>query len=405
MSSGARHRGARRRARTAANASCPTSCECQLPSARGPSRLGTPFWLVRATMRPRGACCANSHVDCRGQHRWAPVAAGGPRRPAASACRCSCSSRTPSRAAPTAGCQPFARRIYHGLPSAQSVRGARSLFTGTPLRPEIRACRSSAQAREVDSALPLQSRVVLVTGGSQGARSALNETVPKALLRLAGTLPQRPVHVLHLAGLGRDEEVRRTLRQWRTRRSAAGPGAAGRARHGRVCSGLRTSFSAAVAARRSPNCAAAGRAGGDRAVSASHRDRQQLRNAAGPGGGGRRGHRRGAAVVRRGAAWPRSSRQLLRRSRATGAPWGGLARCAPDRAMRRGRDPRRYGEAEAGWSPAQFWCFSGRWPTRLWGSAHDRSSGNVAGARSAPQGRRWLRRAVASTSSASAVPA
>ena len=31
-----------------------------------------------------------------------------------------------------------------------------------------------------------------------------------ALLRIAARLPQRPLHVLHLAGLGRDEEVRRT---------------------------------------------------------------------------------------------------------------------------------------------------------------------------------------------------
>lgn len=44
--------------------------------------------------------------------------------------------------------------------------------------------------------------MVLVTGGSQGARS-LNEVVPPALA-LAGL----PVQVVHLAGLGRDEAVR-----------------------------------------------------------------------------------------------------------------------------------------------------------------------------------------------------
>jgi UDP-N-acetylglucosamine--N-acetylmuramyl-(pentapeptide) pyrophosphoryl-undecaprenol N-acetylglucosamine transferase len=101
---------------------------------------------------------------------------------------------------------PFARRIYHGLPAVHAI-GARSLLTGTPLRPEIG--RIDRQVAREELGLPLQASVVLVTGGSQGARS-LNEAVPKALLRIAARLPQRPLHVLHLAGLGRDEEVRRT---------------------------------------------------------------------------------------------------------------------------------------------------------------------------------------------------
>jgi UDP-N-acetylglucosamine--N-acetylmuramyl-(pentapeptide) pyrophosphoryl-undecaprenol N-acetylglucosamine transferase len=92
------------------------------------------------------------------------------------------------------------------LPAVHATT-ARSLLTGTPLRPEIG--RIDRQVAREELGLPLQASVVLVTGGSQGARS-LNETVPKALLRIAARLPQRPLHVLHLAGLGRDEDVRRT---------------------------------------------------------------------------------------------------------------------------------------------------------------------------------------------------
>ena len=95
---------------------------------------------------------------------------------------------------------PFARRIYHGLPVAGAA-GPRALVTGTPLRPEFE-CIDRQKARE---ALGLHGNVpvVLVTGGSQGAR-ALNEIVPQALLHIA-----MDVQVLHLSGLGRDDAVRR----------------------------------------------------------------------------------------------------------------------------------------------------------------------------------------------------
>lgn len=94
----------------------------------------------------------------------------------------------------------FAQRVYHGLPPLRG-HGDRSLLTGTPLRPEF-AKADRGTAREA-LGLPADATVVLVTGGSQGA-NALNDVVPAALLALA-----RPLHVLHLAGPGRDEAVRR----------------------------------------------------------------------------------------------------------------------------------------------------------------------------------------------------
>ena len=168
-----------------------------LPGGR-PSRLGTPLWLVRATMAAR-RLLRERHVDC-------VVSTGG--RPSLPVGLASRSLGLPlfllEQNAVTGRAnrwlQPFARRIYHGLPSAQSVQG-RSLFTGTPLRPEF-AHVDRAQARE-SIGLAAQIPVVLVTGGSQGA-SALNEKVPLALLRLPF-----PVQVMHLSGLGRDEAVRR----------------------------------------------------------------------------------------------------------------------------------------------------------------------------------------------------
>jgi UDP-N-acetylglucosamine--N-acetylmuramyl-(pentapeptide) pyrophosphoryl-undecaprenol N-acetylglucosamine transferase len=95
--------------------------------------------------------------------------------------------------------QPLAERIYHGLPCADRT-SARSLMTGTPLRPGLGRIdrRVARQCLE----LPQDAIVVMVTGGSQGAR-ALNESVPAALLRTG-----RALHVLHLSGLGHDAAVR-----------------------------------------------------------------------------------------------------------------------------------------------------------------------------------------------------
>jgi UDP-N-acetylglucosamine--N-acetylmuramyl-(pentapeptide) pyrophosphoryl-undecaprenol N-acetylglucosamine transferase len=181
----------------------PDVVECQLPSARG-SRLGLPLWLLRAT--------ATARRLLREQHVDAVVSTGGrPSVPVGLAARSLglplfLLEQNAITGRANRWLSPFARRIYHGLPAVHAI-GARSLLTGTPLRPEIG--RIDRQVAREELGLPLQASVVLVTGGSQGARS-LNEAVPKALLRIAARLPQRPLHVLHLAGLGRDEEVRRT---------------------------------------------------------------------------------------------------------------------------------------------------------------------------------------------------
>ena len=181
----------------------PDVVECQLPSARG-SRLGLPFWLLRAT--------ATARRLLREQHVDAVVSTGGrPSVPVGLAARSLglplfLLEQNAITGRANRWLSPLARRIYHGLPAVHATT-ARSLLTGTPLRPEIG--RIDRQVAREELGLPLQASVVLVTGGSQGARS-LNETVPKALLRIAARLPQRPLHVLHLAGLGRDEDVRRT---------------------------------------------------------------------------------------------------------------------------------------------------------------------------------------------------
>lgn len=101
---------------------------------------------------------------------------------------------------------PWCRRIYLGLPSP-AASSPKAMVTGTPLRPGLGRIERKT-AREL-LGLPSAGLVVLVTGGSQGAR-VLNEAVPRALVAAALAAPDRPpLHVLHLAGLGRDEEVRR----------------------------------------------------------------------------------------------------------------------------------------------------------------------------------------------------
>ena len=170
--------------------------EMALPSSRG-SRFALPFWLLRATVAARRLLRERA-VDC-------VVSTGG--RPSVPMGLAAKSLGVPlyllEQNAVTGRAnrflQPLAQRIYHGLPSNDRA-SARSLLTGTPLRPGLgRIDRRSAREQ---LELPQDATVVLVTGGSQGAR-ALNETVPAALLRTG-----RPLHVLHLSGLGNDAAVR-----------------------------------------------------------------------------------------------------------------------------------------------------------------------------------------------------
>ncbi len=169
----------------------------ELPPA-GRFKLGLPFWVLRATVVAR-RMLRDRRVDC-------VVSTGGrPSVPVGLAAR---SLGLPlyllEQNAVTGRANrwllPLAERIYHGLPGKDSD-SPRSVVTGTPLRPELGTV-SRAAARE-SLGLRGDVPVVLVTGGSQGARS-LNEIVPQALLRL-----QRPLQVLHLAGIGRDDAVRR----------------------------------------------------------------------------------------------------------------------------------------------------------------------------------------------------
>lgn len=95
-----------------------------------------------------------------------------------------------------------ARALAVSLPLVEEPsrrRGLRMVETGNPLRPEIR--RLAGSGREVSRGaararlgLGAESTVVLVFGGSQGAR-ALNEALPAA----ARSWPEG-VEVLHLAG-------------------------------------------------------------------------------------------------------------------------------------------------------------------------------------------------------------
>lgn len=93
----------------------------------------------------------------------------------------------------------FARRMFTGLPGAAPA-DARTLFTGTPLRRGFGA----VDARDARRSLGLvaDAPVVVVTGGSQGARS-LNELVPRALHCV-----RTPLQVVHLSGLGNETAVR-----------------------------------------------------------------------------------------------------------------------------------------------------------------------------------------------------
>jgi len=171
--------------------------EVDLPAER-PSRLGLPWWLLRATLRARKLLQRRA-VDC-------VVSTGGrPSLPMGLAARSLGmplflleQNVVPGRA--NRWLLPFARRLYLGLPAAGNA-SARTLLTGTPLRPGLFAVERASARAELD--LDPDQPVVLVTGGSQGAH-VLNQIVPAALATL-----DLPLQVLHLTGLGRDDEVRR----------------------------------------------------------------------------------------------------------------------------------------------------------------------------------------------------
>lgn len=174
----------------------PDVAEAQLPPSSG--RLGLPLWLAQAMVAAR-RLLRDRDVD------FVVSTGGRPCLPVGLAARSLGKPLFLLEQNAVTGrvnrwLSPLARRIYHGLPVPGGL-GARALLTGTPLRPQFRHIDRQRCRNELG--LPAAALVVLVTGGSQGARS-LNEIVPAALCRLPFA-----VHVLHLAGPGRDEAVRR----------------------------------------------------------------------------------------------------------------------------------------------------------------------------------------------------
>lgn len=237
--------------------------ETSLPVGR-PRALTVPFWLANATRLAR-RLLRDRQVDC-------VVSTGGrPSLPMGLAAR---SLGLPlylleqnaviGRA--NRWLAPFAQRIFLGLPLAGRAP-KRSLVTGTPVREEFGRIDRAAARRSLGLADDVP--VVLVTGGSQGARS-LNTIVPQALVRLP-----IPVQVLHLSGLGHDADVRRAY--------AAG-GAGLRAHVRPVALDMDRMYAAAdlVVCRGGGTTVAELSAVGRPAVVVPyphHRDQQQLRNA------------------------------------------------------------------------------------------------------------------------------
>lgn len=170
----------------------------ELPATRG-SRLALPWWLLRATAAARRLLrdCAVDSVVSTGGRSSVPV--GLAARSLGVPLYLLEQNAVTGRA--NRMLLPIARRLYLGLPGRDAHR-PRALLTGTPLRPELGGI-ARERARELLGLRP-DVPVVLVTGGSQGARS-LNEVVPQALLQLG-----RPLQVLHLAGMGADDAVRRS---------------------------------------------------------------------------------------------------------------------------------------------------------------------------------------------------
>ncbi len=103
---------------------------------------------------------------------------------------------------------PFARRIFLGYArTAPFFHPGRVRIRGIPVRPSFFSLPDREEARR-DLALPSGGGpVLLVVGGSMGARS-LNEALPRLL---AGRLPAG-TRVVHIAGADMEEEVRRAWR-------------------------------------------------------------------------------------------------------------------------------------------------------------------------------------------------
>ena len=180
-----------------------------LPTAElkvGKSGLGLPLRLVQAAMRARRFLRRN-RVDL-------VVGAGGRTTvPAALAARslgvpvCLLEQNVVTGRA-NRMLRPLAQRIYLGLPPNRPLRNG--IVTGTPLRSTVGQVEKKRARRGLG--LRPEGLVVMVTGGSQGAR-VLNQLVPEALAAVASSRPQETrdvggLQVVHLSGAGAEVDVR-----------------------------------------------------------------------------------------------------------------------------------------------------------------------------------------------------
>ncbi len=100
---------------------------------------------------------------------------------------------------------PLARKIYLGYPStARFFRPGRRKITGIPVRPSFLDLPAREEARTCLGLDPGGGPVLLVMGGSMGAR-ALNRTLP-SLLSSPGGIPKE-TQVVHVSGPSMKEEV------------------------------------------------------------------------------------------------------------------------------------------------------------------------------------------------------
>ena len=175
----------------------PELCTVEVPRS-GRSLAALPWWLLRATATARGMLRRHDvgGVISTGGRASAPVAL------AAKSLGVPVFLLEQNAVTGRANrwLRSIARRMYTGLPMSGDAASKRALHTGTPLREGFGHGDVAAARRALG--LDEHATLVLVTGGSQGAR-ALNELVPQALQRV-----RRGLQVVHLCGLGNEAAVR-----------------------------------------------------------------------------------------------------------------------------------------------------------------------------------------------------
>ena len=103
----------------------------------------------------------------------------------------------------------FAKRVAVSFPGSEERFGAKAVLTGNPVRTEIASMDRASLRQEAITAFGLApGRItIVVTGGSQGARS-INEAVLDLYVRWRF---EETIQVLHLTGRDRFEEVSQAL--------------------------------------------------------------------------------------------------------------------------------------------------------------------------------------------------